>query len=151
LKNKKPTFIYSFQDSLGHNLHRIGQLMREETNKALKRFALTPEQWQILVVLSQENGLTPTELGEITLRDKTTISRILPPLFRKGMIVKESNPSDGRSYVIRVDEQVRKLVQETLLAIKEHYQDEVFACLSESEQAQLLQLILKLRGALGDL
>lgn len=148
---KSPGFIYNFQDSLGHNLHRIGQLAREETSKALKRFDLTPEQWQILVALSQDNGLTPTELGEITLRDKTTISRILPPLFRKGFLVKERNPTDARSYVIKVDDRIKQLIQETLWEVKNHYQTKVFAGLNEDEQAELLRLIIKLRKSLGDL
>jgi MarR family len=69
-----------FRDSLGHNLYRIGQLVREETAKALQPFRLTPEQWQLLVVLAQHDGMTPSELGERTLRDKTTVSRILPGL-----------------------------------------------------------------------
>ncbi|HZG13410.1 MAG TPA: helix-turn-helix domain-containing protein [Candidatus Bathyarchaeia archaeon] len=76
------SFLQMYQDSLGHYLYRIGQLMREETNRVLQEYDLTPQQWQLLIALVRSDGLTPTELGTMTLRDKTTISRILPGLFK---------------------------------------------------------------------
>lgn len=145
------TFFNDFRDSLGHNLQRIGQIVREETNKVVKNYDLTPEQWQILVVLSRSNGLTPTELGEITLRDKTTISRILPPLFNRGVIRKENNPQDARSYVILVEEGCKQQVLASLKEIKEHFESKVFNGLRDDEQEQLLMLLLKLRRSLGDI
>jgi DNA-binding MarR family transcriptional regulator len=145
------SFLYHFQDSLGHNLHRIGQLVREETGKALQPFGITPEQWQILVALSRTDGLTPTELGDVTLRDKTTISRMLPALFRKGLLLKTDNPADGRSYVVKASDPCKQLVGQTLEAVKHHFQERVFASLDPQEQEVLLQLILKLRKGLGDL
>lgn len=140
-----------FHYSLGHNLHRMGQLTREETQKVLKKFDLTPEQWQILLALSKSNGLTPSELGESTLRDKTTISRILPALFRKGMIRKENHPGDARSYVIQVKEEYVPLLLTTLEEIRDHYQTVVFKSLSVSEQDQLLSLLLRIRRDLHDI
>jgi DNA-binding MarR family transcriptional regulator len=140
-----------FSDSLGHNLHRIGQLMREETSKALKRFGVTPEQWELLIVLSHTEGLTPTELGEYSLRDKTTISRMLPALLRKGMIEKKQHPRDARSYVVTVSEAHRQKLDEMLWAVKEHFEQQVFVHLSQSEYDSMLGLIGKLRRELGDL
>ncbi|MGD8190143.1 MarR family winged helix-turn-helix transcriptional regulator [Brevibacillus ginsengisoli] len=140
-----------FHYSLGHNLHRMGQLTREETQKVLKKFDLTPEQWQILLALSKSNGLTPSELGEITLRDKTTISRILPALFRKGMIHKQKRTGDARSYVIQLDEKCHMLLMQTVEEIRDHYQTVVFRSLSATEQDQLLSLLLKIRRDLHDI
>ncbi len=141
---------FSFRDSLGHNLHRIGQLAREETSKALGPFQMTPEQWQLLVVLAQHGSLTPTELGSKTLRDKTTISRILPGLLKKGWVETAENANDARSYVIKVKATILPMVKETMEAVRDHFGQNVFSCLSASEQEQLLTLILKLRTHLGD-
>jgi len=145
------TFLQLYQDSLGHNLHRIGQLMREETSRVLQSYDLTPEQWQLLVALVRSEGLTPTELGTMTLRDKTTISRILPGLFRKGLIVRAVNPQDARSYVVKATESCKEMVERSLLAIKDHFEANVFSPLKEEEQTMLLQMLHKLRKGLGDL
>ncbi|MDN9010349.1 MarR family winged helix-turn-helix transcriptional regulator [Brevibacillus laterosporus] len=145
------SYLADVCNSLGHNLHRIGQLTREETNKVLKPYDLTPEQWQMLAVLYKTNGVTPTELGEITLRDKTTISRILPGLFKKGFIYKEAHPQDSRSYVVKLVDQYQSMVEESLMKIREHYQTSFFAPLSKDEQQQLLHLLVKLRKGVGDL
>ncbi|WP_438358057.1 MarR family winged helix-turn-helix transcriptional regulator [Brevibacillus dissolubilis] len=144
-------FYPDYRDSLAHNLHRIGQLIREETNKVLKKYDLTPEQWQVLVVLAHHNGLTPTELGEKTLRDKTTVSRILPALFRKGYLIKEAHHSDARSYIVRLDEEYMDFVENTRLEIKHNFDCKVFASLCETDRERLRDLIVRLRGELGDL
>lgn len=141
----------NLNSSLGHNLHRMGQLAREETNKALKAHGITPEQWQILIALMKNDGITPTELGELTLRDKTTISRILPALFVKGIIEKKVNARDARSYVIKLNEQYRELALQLLGEVKNHFQVSVFPVISQEEQTILLQIILKLRRGLGDI
>jgi len=145
------SFLQLYQDSLGHNLHRIGQLIREETSRVLQSYDLTPEQWQLLIALVRSDGLTPTELGTMTLRDKTTISRILPGLFRKGLIVRAVNPQDARSYVVKATEPCKEMVERSLLAIKGHFEANVFSPLKEEEQTMLLQMLQKLRKGLGDL
>jgi DNA-binding MarR family transcriptional regulator len=139
-----------FRDSLGHNLYRIGQLVREETAKALQPFRLTPEQWQLLVVLAQHDGMTPSELGERTLRDKTTVSRILPGLVKKGWLMTEPNPKDARSYLVRVTQEQKPLVRKSMEAVRNHFAQHVFTAMTDGEQEVLLGLLLKLRTHLGD-
>lgn len=98
-------------------------MVREETNTPLKQYGITPEKWQILTSLFKRDSITPTELGEVTLRDKTAISRILPALFQKGIIEKKMNHSDGRSYMIKLNDQYRELIEKLFIDVKGHFQE----------------------------
>ncbi|MEV3103178.1 MarR family transcriptional regulator [Paenibacillus larvae] len=148
---KKEPYESDMHSSLGYNLHRIGQLVREETSIPLKQYGITPEQWQILIALYERDSITPTELGEATLRDKTTISRILPALLQKGIIEKKANPNDGRSYMIKLCEHYREMIVKSLVDVKVHFEEKVFPIiLTEQEQSILLEIILKLRRGLKD-
>ena len=48
---EKPQIPAELQDSLGYNLYRVSLLFRRELIRALSEYGLTPEQWQVLVVL----------------------------------------------------------------------------------------------------
>ncbi|MEJ8544414.1 MarR family winged helix-turn-helix transcriptional regulator [Brevibacillus borstelensis] len=134
-----------FRDSLGHNLHRVGQLIREETAKVLEPFDITPEQWQLLVAIAQTDGLTPSELGKRTLRDKTTISRILPGLLKKGWLQTEPHSQDARSYIVKLSPDKGEVMEKTLEAVRDHFTREVFTPFSKAEQGVFLSMVLRLR------
>lgn len=84
--------------AIGFRIYRVNQLFRAalyRTFRALGR-DMTPEQWIVLVRLWQEDSLTQTQIGEATLKDKGTISRILEILEREGLVARRADPEDGR-------------------------------------------------------
>jgi DNA-binding MarR family transcriptional regulator len=149
-----------FNNSLGYNCHRLGQLIREQTAICLEAFGITPEQWQLLVfLLAAGEGLTPGELAALTLRDKTTISRSLDvmlaskgaPRPRPPLIERRPHPADARSWTIHLTDASRELLGQIRAAVEVFFPQHVFASLRSDEQAQLLALIQKLRRGLGDI
>jgi DNA-binding MarR family transcriptional regulator len=149
-----------FNDSLGYNCHRLGQLVREQTAICLEAFGITPEQWQLLVfLLAAGEGLTPGELAALTLRDKTTISRGLDvmlatkdaPRARAPLVERRPHPADARSWTIHLTDASRELLGQIRVAIEAFFPQHVFGSLTADEQAQLLMLIQKLRRGLGDM
>lgn len=85
--------------ALGFRVYRLNQLFRAALYRAFQAegHAMTPEQWIVLVRLWQDDGATQTELGESTLKDKATLSRILDVMERNGLVVRRLDPVDGRS------------------------------------------------------
>lgn len=59
-------------------------------------FDITPEQFAILEILIEQNGLYQRQLSEITMKDRPNISRIVTILEKKGYITKRSEDSNGR-------------------------------------------------------
>jgi DNA-binding MarR family transcriptional regulator len=146
----------TFDESLGHNASRLGFLMRQETQKCIRAagYTITPEQWQALVYLegAGEKGLTQTELGELVLRDKTTVTRLLKGMLEGGLVtVGRGEGEDRRTNRVRVSEDSRKMVAEIWPHVINHYREKVFSNLEEQEQNELLRLMQKVRRNLNDM
>lgn len=63
---------------------------------AKKGFDITPEQFAILEILIEQNGLYQRQLSEITMKDRPNISRIVNILEKKEYIIKRLEDSNGR-------------------------------------------------------
>jgi len=56
------------------------------------------EQCYLLYTLMQKNGVTQQELARATVKDLPNISRLLDSLEKRGMIKRQRNKKDRRSY-----------------------------------------------------
>jgi DNA-binding MarR family transcriptional regulator len=102
---------------------------------------ITPEQWVILSKL--ENDVhNQTDLANGSFKDKHTVSRILDLLTKKGYVRKQTDPDDGRRFLIHLTDSGKKVINEArphVYASREQgWQD-----LSEEEYDQLLSLLDK--------
>ncbi len=141
------------EQDLAYNIARLTQLARVNMSDVLARLhiAATPEQWEIIQCLAEyPDGLTSSELALCTRKDRTTISRILTGMFHHDFVDKVYRTRDKRSYLLRLTENSRKM-----LNAFHHATDsalpEVFRALSNAEQEFLLALAQKCRRAAGDL
>lgn len=97
--------------ALGFRIYRANQLFRTALYRLFRASGreITPEQWIVLVELWQRDGQTQTELGEATLKDKATLSRILTVMEREGLVVRRPDPGDGRGRLVHATPEARKL------------------------------------------
>lgn len=97
--------------AIGFRIYRVNQLFRAALYRTFRALDLdmTPEQWIVLVRLWQEDSLTQTQLGEATLKDKATISRILEILEREGLVARRADPEDGRGRRVHATRQAMGL------------------------------------------
>ena len=58
-------------------------------------FDITPEQYTILSLIAENDGIYQRQLSEITLKDRANITRIIKILEEKGLIIRTPN-SNGR-------------------------------------------------------
>lgn len=85
----------------------IGYII-ETTEQALKRglrqrfreagFDITPYQWVILYRLWEREGRNQSELAEVSLKDRATVTRILDVMEQRGLVVRKTDSSDRRTY-----------------------------------------------------
>ena len=61
---------------------------------------ITTEQWVLMDALYQKNGLSQTELAEISFKDAPTISRIIDLLCKKKFTERQRFENDRRRYKI---------------------------------------------------
>jgi len=89
---------YNHARSLGHLTGLAGRLF----NKLLtKRFNdagidMTAEQWGVILVLLNNGAMTQGKLAELLYLEKSTVSRSVNGLERRGWVVCQKNTEDGR-------------------------------------------------------
>lgn len=71
-------------------------------DSALSPTGLTGDEFGIYSALTSADTLTPSELARWTCAPPTTVSSYVKRLERRGHVVREPNPDDGRSYRIQL-------------------------------------------------
>lgn len=88
----------SFVDKPPYWINRAAFLFRAELQRAFFEAGIdvTPEEWALQMVLFERPGISVGELADLTLRDRTTVTRVLEGLARKGLVARKPDPADRR-------------------------------------------------------
>ncbi len=92
----------NFNKAVPFWINRVGFLIRKEIQRRFldHGYEVTPEEWAQLLMLWGKDGQTPGELADQTIRDRTTITRLLDAMVRKDLVYRENDEKDRR--VVRV-------------------------------------------------
>ncbi|QGJ70584.1 Transcriptional regulator SlyA [Planctomycetales bacterium 10988] len=92
------TMAFAFESTIGFWVNRTAYLMRGYLRQEFRQVKqpVTPEEWSILVRLWQEDGRRPSDLADLTIRDATTVTRLLDSLSRKGLVERRPDSEDRR-------------------------------------------------------
>ncbi len=71
----------------------------------VRRFSLTPSQFDIIATLGNTPGMTLGELGQKTLITKGTLTGIIDRLETKGMVKRRTCKEDRRSTIVQLTAQ----------------------------------------------
>ncbi|WP_196605469.1 MarR family winged helix-turn-helix transcriptional regulator [Pectinatus haikarae] len=130
-------------DTIGFFISRAQANLRKRFLKNLRSYDITPEEWVLFVRLSEEVGISLTDLSKTSLRDKPYTSRLIDKMEKKGLIRKEESQNDKRSSLIYLTEKGAISREEINLVIIElnRWEMEVF---SKKEIEELKFLLNKL-------
>jgi DNA-binding MarR family transcriptional regulator len=106
--------VYTVEKSIGFIIYRTALAMKAALQRTLKErgFDITPEQYGILHVLWEEEGLSQREIGNILFKDKPNVSRMLDALERKRLIFRQ--PTNRRRYAVFLTEEGKGLTEKIL-------------------------------------
>jgi DNA-binding MarR family transcriptional regulator len=80
---------------------------------------ITADEYAVLGVINLLGPISPTELSTRLSVPATTISRYLAGFVDRGLAKRESNPRDGRSYLVRTTPKGRGVVRTVAPRIRE--------------------------------
>lgn len=106
MNNTKP------DDSLGFLISKAHQFMKNHFTRLLKanQLDVTVEQWALVNIVCNAPGVSQSEISAITRTDKTSITRMLDLLEKKGYIVRKNDRHDRRMYRIHATTKGVKMV-----------------------------------------
>ncbi len=105
---------------------------------------ITIEQWLVLKTISEHEGINQLKIGELLLKDKPTISRMIRNLVKEEYIIKETSNHDLRQFVISLSTKGKDLIND-LYPIIENIRNQGLSNLSSEEQTTLDTLLLKIQ------
>ena len=119
----------------------LGMLIRSAHNSMTERFVqnvmnsslnISIDQWMILGPIWQLQSPSQKELGEICLKDKPNISRIIDSLEKKSLVVRVSDQIDHRIKRVVLTKAGKQLFYD-VLPIMEKTREEVRGSIPEEE------------------
>jgi DNA-binding MarR family transcriptional regulator len=133
---------------LGYLLVEVSKLHRAHAHAALEELGLYRGQNFILTVLSEQEGLAQSELAEKLLVRPPTISNSLDRIETAGWIVRRPDPDDRRISRVYLTEAGRAL-QDAVSSLWHDLEVQTFAGLTLEQRDSLWQMLLQIRGNLG--
>lgn len=112
------------------------------------RFGIDIPQWRVLATLSAGNGWTAKAIVASTRTHKSTISRAVEALEKRGLIEAVRSSDDKRAYRLRLTSQGRKLFRELEPLVLE-YERHLMEQLGENDGRRLRKAVAALEQALG--
>lgn len=96
--NNKHTEDFQMENTIGFLVNRLSFVLRQEITKKLKKANLdiTPEECVLLNKLWQNDGQRQNELAQATIRNQTTVTRIIDKMEKKNLVYREHSKEDRR-------------------------------------------------------
>jgi DNA-binding MarR family transcriptional regulator len=111
--------------------------------KTLEPFGLTNIQHAVLEGLWYEDGQTATELGQLLMLDKATLSGVLARMAESGWVDRRPDSADGR--VVRIFSSSKaNAIKKELIAAREAADKEILSRYSLEEQLLFKRFLMAL-------
>ena len=137
-----PTLPYALDQAVGYAVGHAAAKIKIALRRVFVAAGhdVTPDQWVVLNRLAETAGLTQAGLGERTVKDKTTITRILDRLEEKGLLIRQRDPRDRRSQRLFLTPAGEATVRR-LVPLVQTFAAAAYADLTEEDRSALRRLL----------
>ena len=111
---------------------------------------LTPRQYAVLVAVSQNEGLSQTQLVEKTGVDRSTLADIVRRMLKKGLLQRRRTKDDARAYAVKLTEEGWRILK-AADPLAKRVDDKILAALPGQQRERFLQDLALIVEALGKL
>ena len=121
-----------------HLLHRAGQCASEIFQAEMGDGDLTPRQYAVLVAVSQNEGLSQTDLVEKTGVDRSTLADIVRRMLKKGLLQRRRTKEDARAYAVKLTDEGWKVLK-AADPLAKRVDDKILGVLPGQQRERFLQ------------
>jgi DNA-binding MarR family transcriptional regulator len=126
-----------------HLLHRAGQCAADIFTAEMAGLDLTPRQFAVLLTVSQNEGLSQTDLVLLTGIDRSTLADIVRRMLKKGLLQRRRTREDARAYAVKLTDEGARILA-TAQPKVEAVDDRILRALSPGQQAALVDDLKKI-------
>lgn len=131
---------YALEKSIGFKINQTANRINNKFNTLLQKYDIAPEQRATLEIIKYEKDVNQTKIANILAKDKTTISRTLATLEKKGFILKKQ--INKRTNLIELTLEGEKILEESAFIVKE-FRKKISSNLDENEINKIVELLEK--------
>ena len=132
---------------VGRTSHVMGNSFRTAVSAA--GHSVTHEEWGILSRLWERDGQRPAELADATIRDRSTVTRLLDGMVKKGLVRREEDPSDRRALQTWLTPEGRTL-REELIPVAEELLSRATRGISKKDLRVTVQTLRRFQANLSE-
>ncbi len=137
-------FSPALDRTLTYRLHLLHKLSDQASQRSyVEETGLTLSGGRCLATVGAFEPLSVNDLARLANLNKGQASRAAQSLVEQGVLLKRECPDDGRGVVLTLTEHGRHIWQKTMSLINRR-NEEIFGCLSVSEQSQLSEMLDRL-------
>jgi DNA-binding MarR family transcriptional regulator len=137
----------AFHENLGMRLRGAYLTLHRFTNAHFRQFGLTSDQFVLLGLLDEEDGITQQELTRRSYSDPNTIGAMLRTLESRGWVAREVHPEDRRAWKVMLTEDGRATIG-VLKQSMEEFERRFQATLPEGEEEAILTWLARVAESL---
>jgi len=136
------------------NIESIILFQIDKTSKVSKLYSqrefdrlgmgITVEQWILLKIIEENDGLTQKELADKSLRDPASITRTLDLLNKKGFVERRPVEDNRRQYSVCLKKEGKSFIKKYMPVISSHRAKSIEG-IKEQELEVLTQLLGKIQ------
>lgn len=126
---------FQLEQAIGMHVNRTAFLMTEEIGQRFSRHghALSAQDFSILFRLLKQGPMTQVEIAALTMRDKTTITRRIDGLAKKGLVERNTCQDDRRCFRIALTEAGDQALADMIPLVRD-FQQEVLSDIPDEEK-----------------
>jgi len=136
-ENKK---MFELDKSPGFFICKTAIRFKGQMGRRLKSFDITPEQWGVIAMLWDEDGITQKELSSRLFKDQPNTTRMLDKLEAKGLIKREDDIDDRRAFLIYLTREGQEM-RDALYPLVLNLRDDTLRGFSHEEMALFMKML----------
>jgi DNA-binding MarR family transcriptional regulator len=137
----------ALSDLIGYHLRIAQEASFQAIRQGAGKSDLKPGWYTILTILSDNPGLTPTELSKLCGRDRSTLTSTLKGLDARGFIASRRKSADQRSYSVKLTAAGEAMLKKLQVIARAH--DARLDAIVGSDKPLLISLLRRIVSTLG--
>ena len=133
-----------------HLLHRAGQVAGDVFAAEMSRSEITPRQYAVLVTVAQNEGLSQTNLVELTGIDRSTLADVVRRMLKKGLLQRRRTKEDARAYAVKLTDEGLRILDQTEVQAR-RVDERILQVLPPRQREQFIHDLTTIIEALGDI
>ncbi|MEO1015808.1 MAG: MarR family winged helix-turn-helix transcriptional regulator [Pseudomonadota bacterium] len=136
---------YNLRKSPGHLLRRAQQYAHDLYSKEVGSKGPTPRQFEVLHTVSQNEGLSQTDLVRATGIDRSTLADMIARMINKGLLSRSRTKEDARANAVSITAAGKRMLQSAMNSVNKA-ESAALAVLPKTQQAAFMKAL----GAYAD-